>query len=164
MTSLRDRRESMRSFERSGIIGTPEYGVALLSGTGFALIGLLVSINGLLNVIGGSPSKHTTSLVLFSVLLSGSLAGLLFAITGFIKQRKARSDLRHGHEKGGSQVAVAYETTGWTTTERANLTKELLNLGIPHEWSGTELNIDVQYEERVDQTISIVHPGPNRPN
>ena len=48
---------------------------------------------------------------------------------------------------------VDYDTVGWTNEQRANTTRELLDAGIPHEWDGTSLLIEPEYEEVADRIL-----------
>ncbi len=51
---------------------------------------------------------------------------------------------------------VAYDTDGWTNRQRAKLTETLLNAGVAHEWSGTDLVVATAHEEFVD---ALIYPG-----
>jgi len=48
---------------------------------------------------------------------------------------------------------VAYDTEGWTNRQRARFTETLLDAGISHEWSGTELVVAREHEAYVDGLI-----------
>jgi len=48
---------------------------------------------------------------------------------------------------------VAYDTDGWTNRQRARFTETLLEAGISHEWSGTELVVARRHESFVDGLI-----------
>jgi hypothetical protein len=48
---------------------------------------------------------------------------------------------------------VDYDTEGWTNTQRADITKALLDAGVPHEWDGTNLLIAPEYEEIADRIL-----------
>ncbi|HXX91791.1 MAG TPA: hypothetical protein VEI83_16360 [Acidimicrobiales bacterium] len=48
---------------------------------------------------------------------------------------------------------VAYDTDGWTNRQRAKLTETLLEAGVSHEWSGTELVVASVHEAFVDRLI-----------
>ncbi|HUO48646.1 MAG TPA: hypothetical protein VMU09_07420 [Acidimicrobiales bacterium] len=48
---------------------------------------------------------------------------------------------------------VAYDTDGWTNRQRARFTETLLDAGISHEWSGTELVVAREHEAYVDGLI-----------
>ncbi|HYA67759.1 MAG TPA: hypothetical protein VED63_03410 [Acidimicrobiales bacterium] len=48
---------------------------------------------------------------------------------------------------------IAYDTTGWTNRQRAKLTETLLNAGVSHEWSGTDLVVATANERYVDGLI-----------
>ena len=45
---------------------------------------------------------------------------------------------------------VAYDTDGWTNRQRAKLTETLLEAGVSHEWSGTELVVAPHH-------LSLIH-------
>jgi len=48
---------------------------------------------------------------------------------------------------------IAYDTEGWTNRQRAKLTETLLNAGVSHEWSGTDLVVAPANEDYVDDLI-----------
>ncbi|HYA67778.1 MAG TPA: hypothetical protein VED63_03505 [Acidimicrobiales bacterium] len=51
-------------------------------------------------------------------------------------------------------VDVVYETDGWTNRERGRLTEALLDAGIPHEWSGSEVSVARGYEKVVERIMA----------
>jgi len=53
----------------------------------------------------------------------------------------------------GRLADVAYDTDGWTNRQRAKFTETLLDAGVSHEWSGTELVVRPQHEAFVDGLI-----------
>jgi len=52
------------------------------------------------------------------------------------------------------EMDVVYETEGWTSRQRAELTETLLGKGIPHEWYGTDMTVARQYEAIVDGILA----------
>jgi len=48
-------------------------------------------------------------------------------------------------------TTVYYDTPGWTNSQRATFTKELLDAEVPHRWNGEELSVDQTYEARCDR-------------
>lgn len=59
-------------------------------------------------------------------------------------------------------TTVYWQTAGWTNRQRADLTRQLLDMGIPHRWSGEELSVDKRYERGV-QALRLTRskePGP----
>jgi len=48
---------------------------------------------------------------------------------------------------------IAYDTDGWTNRQRAKLTETLLQAGVSHEWSGTDLVVAATHERFVDGLI-----------
>lgn len=54
---------------------------------------------------------------------------------------------------------VIYETEGWGTKQRSDLTEALLSKGIPHEWDGNELRVATQYESTIDAILATPIPG-----
>ena len=49
--------------------------------------------------------------------------------------------------------SVIYNVAGWTTEERAALSRSLLEVSIPHVWDGSDLRVPNDYEKRVDRII-----------
>jgi hypothetical protein len=64
-----------------------------------------------------------------------------------------------GHAPEGRGADVAYDTDGWTNRQRAKFTETLLNAGVSHEWSGTELVVQPQHEAFVD---GLIYPEDHR--
>jgi hypothetical protein len=64
-------------------------------------------------------------------------------------------DPDHSRNGAGAPASgdVAYDTDGWTNRQRARFTETLLDAGISHEWSGTELVVDREHESYVDGLI-----------
>ena len=61
-----------------------------------------------------------------------------------------------GPEPGPANLAydsVIYNVAGWTTEERAALSRTLLEASIPHVWDGSGLRVPNDYEKRVDHII-----------
>jgi hypothetical protein len=48
---------------------------------------------------------------------------------------------------------VYWDTPDWTNQQRAELTRQLLDSGIPHRWNEEELAVDQRYEAKVDRLI-----------
>ena len=64
-------------------------------------------------------------------------------------------DPDHSRNGAGAPASgdVAYDTDGWTNRQRARFTETLLDAGVSHEWSGTELVVGREHEEYVDGLI-----------
>jgi len=60
------------------------------------------------------------------------------------------SSVHENHDNSGD---VAYDTDGWTNRQRAKFTETLLDAGISHEWTGTELVVAREHEAFVDLLI-----------
>jgi hypothetical protein len=61
------------------------------------------------------------------------------------------SDASAGAEPAAADIA--YDTEGWTNRQRAKLTETLLQAGVSHEWSGTDLVVAAAHERVVDGLI-----------